>query len=205
MIWLKLKLRKLKSESKPDKTFTIALKHELLTGKGQAPVYRTTVIFRYALAPIALALILGVGTTSYAYASPSVCNGNILFPLKSGVEHMERTVFYASPQAQVKYQVKTFARRADEVNYAIDHGAPAIVILRKVPEEFTITKQRIAGYRKAQHEEEERESEERQEMEDRAENILMDFRRKIEKAPIEEHEREQVLFLIDQRLAQIED
>ncbi len=204
MIWLRLKLRKLKSESKPDQTFTIALKRELLSKQGQAPVYRTTVIFRYAFAPIALALILGVGTTSYAYASPSVCNGNILYPLKSGVEQVERTVFYASPQAQVKYQVKTLERRADEVNYAIDHGAPAIIILRKVPEEFTITKQQIAGYRKAKQEEVEQESKERQEMEDRAENVLMNFRHKVERAPIREDEREQVLFLIDQRLGQIE-
>jgi hypothetical protein len=202
MIWLRLNLRKLKSESTPDKKFTIALKTELLKSVNGVKVYRTTVVFRYALAPIALALMLGVGTTSYAYASPKVCNGHLLYPIKSGVEQVEQTVFYRTPEAKVQYQVKTFERRADEVNYAIDHGVPPVIILQKVPEQFTITEQQIAQYRARREKEEEKEMKAREAMEKRAERVLQDFRKKVEASPLKDEERTQVLFLIDQRLSE---
>jgi hypothetical protein len=203
MIWLYLNLRKLKKESSPSSEFKAELLAEILKSVDEVVIYRSTRIFKYALAPISLALLLGVGTTSYAYASPSVCHGHILYPLKTGVETMEKT-FYRTPDAQAQFQMKSLERRADEVGYAIDHGAPQLIILQRIPDEFDLTEGRIKAAREMRKEQERAVEEIQNQMEERAEAVLKDFRKKVEKVEMDEVEKKMLLEKIDDRLEKIE-
>lgn len=199
MIGLYIKFIKARRKSAPEEAFKAELRAELMKRIDATHVYRTTPLFRYAFAPLALALLLGVGTASYAYASPSVSEGHMLFPLKEGVENVEKN-FYRTPEAKVYYQVRVLHRRADEARYMIDRGNPTVIILERVPQAVQITEEQIEAAKKAK----ELEDEHRKAAREETKAVLQDFRKKVENAAIEETQREQVLERIDFQLMMLE-
>ncbi len=203
MIWLYPKFRKMRKMSAPAPLFKSELRAEILRSVDATVVYRTTRLFRYALAPLSLALLLGVGTTSYAYASPSVCHGHLLYPLKAGVENMEST-FYKTPEAQAQFQVKSLERRVDEVGYAMDHGRPTFIILKRVPDQYDQAAGHLRMIREVQRERAEAEKKSERAMQEKTAAVLKEFRAKVVAADLDDSEREEILKNIDERLEKIE-
>jgi hypothetical protein len=73
---------------------------------------------RFAAAPVALALLL-VSTGGYAYVSPSVVQGDLLYPVKTELENR----FYpedGSSEERVAYHLKLSQRRYAEVQEILD-------------------------------------------------------------------------------------
>lgn len=199
MIWLYTKILKMRRDSAPSTEFKLELRAELLERINGTQIYRTTPLFRYALAPLALALLLGVGTTSYAYASPSVSEGHVLYPLKNGVENVEKN-FYRTPEAKVYYQVRVLHRRADEAHYMIERGHPSFIILERVPQAFVLTEEQL----EAAKEEMRLQEEQRREARDDAKRVLKEFREKVENANIDGTEKVKILEQIDAHLRVLE-
>lgn len=120
MIFLKFKLNRLRRNSAPDATFKAALRSRLLASNTML-VYRSPMsAFRYAFAALVLVVVAGFGTTSYAYASPAVTEGDVLYPVKTRVENLEAR-FHNSPDAKSRFEQRLKDRRFHELQYKLHH------------------------------------------------------------------------------------
>ncbi|MEK7183819.1 MAG: hypothetical protein AAB776_04265 [Patescibacteria group bacterium] len=123
MIFLKFKLKRLRRESAPDAAFKVALRSRLV-GSQQTLAYRaSTPAMRYAFATSALILVVFFGTTSYAYASSAVTEGDALYPVKTKIEALEGRL-KKSPEAQARFRAKIMNRRMREVVHRLRHDEP---------------------------------------------------------------------------------
>ncbi len=77
-------------------------------------------VFRRAAVGFAIALpILFGGTSAYAYASPSVTEGNVLYPVKRGIESMQLR-FRSEPDDLAAYRLELYERRLDEAERLLE-------------------------------------------------------------------------------------
>ena len=72
------------------------------------------------LTAFAFVLFTG-GLSTFAYTSDSVTNGNALYPIKRGLESIEKT-FAGTPGAQAEYQMKLLSRRLAESRFLTLQG-----------------------------------------------------------------------------------
>jgi hypothetical protein len=123
MIFLKAKLRRLRRDSTPDQHFKAALRSRLLASNALMTYASPVSALRYAFAAVALVLVAGFGTTTYAYASPSVTEGDALYPVKTRLETMEAR-FHHSPEARARFEDRLQNRRFHELHYKLHHREP---------------------------------------------------------------------------------
>lgn len=124
MMFLKLKLKRLRRESTPDAAFKAALRARLLASQQPLIVHRfASPMMRYAFATSALVLVFVFGTTTFAYASSSVGAGDTLYPIKSTIEEIEASM-KKTPEAQARFQARMLDRRAREIAYRLRHDEP---------------------------------------------------------------------------------
>ncbi len=117
MIKLRYNLWKMKRGLRPDDRFKESLRQELdrawQTRYGSVPWFQMA-WFRYAAAPaMALVLVVFAGTSAYAYTSPEVVEGNLLYPIKTVVEKVEETLS-VTPAMKTKYYIRQLDRRYQE-------------------------------------------------------------------------------------------
>ena len=72
------------------------------------------------LTAFAFVLFTG-GLSTFAYTSDSITNGNALYPIKRGLESIEKT-FAGTPGAQAEYQMKLLSRRLAESRFLTLQG-----------------------------------------------------------------------------------
>jgi len=102
---------------RPDDRFKESLRQELdrawKTRYGSVPWFQM-VWFRYAAVPaMVLFLVVFAGTSAYAYTSPEVVEGNLLYPIKTVVEKVEETLS-VTPAMKTKYYIRQLDRRYQE-------------------------------------------------------------------------------------------
>ncbi len=111
---LELKIRKISAETAPSRQFKRALWVKLDQRWNCA--YPTMVISwrRLVAIPVAsVCLVIVMGTGTYAYASPNVADGDVLFPVKRGLESVERR-FHRSESSKERYDRRMMLRRIRE-------------------------------------------------------------------------------------------
>jgi hypothetical protein len=70
--------------------------------------------FRFASAGLlAIVLMTTMGTGVYAYESPDVVDGHVFYPIKSGIEQMQKS-FARSPEARAEFHANMMNRRLNE-------------------------------------------------------------------------------------------
>jgi len=112
MTWLiRYKLRNLGRKADPDKAFVKRLENRLLAEAGMAkPGFAP--VFRWAAAGVLATVVLGA-TGTYAYASDEVLPGDLLYPVRRGLETAEEKVAWPE-QRKLKVQLKHLQRRLKE-------------------------------------------------------------------------------------------
>lgn len=124
MMFLKLKLKRLRRESAPDPAFKAALRARLVAPAQPVIAYRFPMpVMRYAFATSALALVLFFGLSSYAYASSAVGEGDALYPVKAKIEEIEGGL-KKSPEARARFRARMLDRRIRETVFRIKHNEP---------------------------------------------------------------------------------
>lgn len=147
MFNLKQQLKKLRGEASPSKDFKQALWSELSGEFDKA--YRPTRVWRLkliAIPALALVLLVTTGTGVYAYASPGVGDGHALYPMKRGIEGIEKK-FAASPEARVQFHMKMMDRRLDEVDKLDELHRHKIKRLRHAVGEFDQSREHMMELR----------------------------------------------------------
>lgn len=94
--------------------YKLSERYEALYGEEKKPGFWLRPVFRYALAPICLVLLLGLGTGAYAYNSPGVNEHHPLYALKKGIEKVEKSLV-SSPEKKAAYNLKQMQRRLAEI------------------------------------------------------------------------------------------
>lgn len=114
---LKRQLKDLRSAATPSRSFKRALWMQLKEEmESTSPARVVSRGFRFALAGtlvVAFVFLSGVGT--YAYASPTVGDGNVLFPVKRGIEEIQGVAMKFGPEGKEKYNEFLQERRVLEV------------------------------------------------------------------------------------------
>ncbi len=73
-----------------------------------------TVWFKHATGFASVVLMAGsLGTGAYAYSSPQVTEGNVLYPIKQNLEKIEEKT-QTTPEAKAKFYLKQIQRREEE-------------------------------------------------------------------------------------------
>lgn len=114
-------LKALKKEAKPDKEFVKNLEFRLIEAfnekyeQKERAFWRNPFRFKLYFAST-LSLLLLTTTSIYAYSSGSIVNGDLLYPVKRGIEDLEK-IFISSPEEEVEYFNKMTERRLTELDY----------------------------------------------------------------------------------------
>jgi hypothetical protein len=82
---------------------------------------------------IVLPCLMG-GTSVYAYSSPSVTEGNVLYPVKRGIETV-RVHFAGSPADRATIHLQLYERRLDEAERLLETRALMIQTLNEAVDE----------------------------------------------------------------------
>jgi hypothetical protein len=111
-------LRKIKTAGSPRKSFKKVLWRELddvwQTVGFKNYFWYQQPYFRFAVVVIVVLAILGsLGTGAFAYASPRVATGSVLYPLKQNIEKLEEKI-KITPTAKAKFYLKQLQRREVE-------------------------------------------------------------------------------------------
>ena len=133
---LESQLKNLRTQSAPRKDFQAALWVEL--NEAFEETYPSMVfVWRQALAvPLAvLVIFLSTGAGVYAYASPSVTNDHALYPVKRGIESMEKA-WPRSPESAAHFHARMMERRMAEGMYLYHRQAFHATVLEDVAREF---------------------------------------------------------------------
>jgi len=200
MIFLKSKLKRLRRESAPDVAFKAALRSRLVATEPVIAYSFAMPAMRYAFATSALILAVFFGTTSYAYASAAVTEGDVLYPVKTNLENLEGNL-KKSPEAQARFHAKVMDRRMREVAYSLRHHQPlppqAVVVLSEAMNtsvtELDDLRQDEAGRELA-----------KTELKLKMTNSLTEFRTRIELSELSQEQKDKLLKVIDLRLRNIE-
>jgi AraC-like DNA-binding protein len=201
MMFLKLKLKRLRRESTPAPAFKAALRAQL-TGTQPLIVHRfPTPMLRYAMVGSALVVMIFFGTTSYAYASSSVTEGDALYPVKTKIETLEAGL-KKSPEAQARFRARMLERRAREIVYRLRHNQP----LR--PQDIaTISRAMNMSVEELKEVSQDQEGRNlvKTELKLRLTNSLTEFRTRVELSDMDQEHKDKYLRLIDMRLRRIQD
>lgn len=116
MFFLKRQLKKLSQRGRPSKAFRDALwlqlsaEHACLYPEASVCSHR----FRFAAAGLsALVVVFTMGTGVYAYESPDVVDGHLLYFVKSSLESVEERLA-RTPEARAEFHSRMMARRLQE-------------------------------------------------------------------------------------------
>ncbi len=112
----RLQLRKVKKQFSPSTQFKRELSRKLdsvwKVRYGKPAWYQSGLLYKVGAFAVVL-LILAGGGGAYAYSSPTVTEGNPLYPVKKAIEKVEE-ITKVTPEAKVKFYLKTIARREAE-------------------------------------------------------------------------------------------
>ena len=138
MFFLNSKFQRLKRQSAPDQAFKAALRARLLDNQPTA-VLQPLSFMRYAMVSAVVALVVVLGTSTYAYASPAVAEGTPLYSLKTGIENIEGSL-KQSPEARARFKAKITQRRIKEVVHRLQHHqVPPRELMTNVAHELSLT------------------------------------------------------------------
>ena len=112
----RLKFLQIKKQLSPSKDFKHVLERKLSKAWDEqyktVPWYRVRVLY-VGSALVALVIILIGGGATYAYTSPEVTEGTVLYPVKKAMERVEEATKF-TPEAKAKFILKTIERREAE-------------------------------------------------------------------------------------------
>ncbi len=113
---IKYNLSKLKGSAKPDAVFKKQLHTDLMSAWngsfGKTPWYHGVLAHRIAASAL-LIIILATSSGAYAYASPEVTEGSVLFPVKEAMERVEEVTKF-TPESKAAFYLKQIERREKE-------------------------------------------------------------------------------------------
>lgn len=88
---------------------------------GSAVLWYRTNAFKWSLSVAAMLMIFVAGTSAYAYTDPGVSDGNILYPIKHGIEKVAEKM-QKTPEQKATFYLKQLERRKEEAALlAADH------------------------------------------------------------------------------------
>lgn len=195
MIFLKYNLNKLRHDSVPNADFKLALRARLVDRN--TVTYRVPSSFmRYSFATAALALIMFLSVSSYAYASSGVTEGDLLYPVKTGIETVEGS-FKHTPEAQARFRARMLDRRFREIGYRLRHHQP--LLPRDVAMLARYMNMSVDELKALKYDEAGRELA-KTELKLKLTNSLTTFRTRIELSDLTEAQKDRYLQAIDLRL-----
>ena len=112
-------LWKIKRSLTPDRLFKVSLFKKLSavwdSTYNVKYAWYQTVLFKHA-AGFAMLIVMvgGLGTGAYAYSSPQVSHGSVLYPIKENLENLEENM-QTTPEAKAKFYLKKIQRREREL------------------------------------------------------------------------------------------
>lgn len=113
-----LKLWKIKKVASPGRLFVSGLRRELNSAwkERNGTTKRSHMsVMRFAAASLVVVMFCGfAGTGAYAYTSPEVTEGTILYSIKQKMEQVAETT-KITPEAKAKFNLKKIARREAEM------------------------------------------------------------------------------------------
>jgi len=112
--------RKLLNASTPRPEFQAALRSQLV-GASAKPRYVPPFAYAGGMLAVVLAGVFGLG--GYAYASPAVSEGTVLYPVKEQVESWQEKLRHSS-EAQAAFRARLMRRRLAEASYRLRHDQP---------------------------------------------------------------------------------
>lgn len=141
---LKRQLKKLQASSAPTDEFRGTLRAQLLAEHANLyPQARGFAWSRAFAVPVALCVVvMTMGTGTYAYASPAVTDGDVLYPVKQGIEEVEAQ-FYRSPEAAARFEARMLERRLAEAEYLAERREDIREQLNLVAEQLDLSLDRV--------------------------------------------------------------
>jgi len=110
----------IRKEIAPSKDFRASLENKLMSKWDElnptpAKSLFANHAFRLSVSITAgLLVVASAGTGAYAYTSPNVSEGSVLYPIKQGLENVEEKV-RISPESRAKFMLKKVQRREAEL------------------------------------------------------------------------------------------
>jgi hypothetical protein len=93
-------------------------------------------VLRFVVAPVAsVFLAAGAGVGAYAYTSPEVTNGTVLYPVKQALEKVEEATKH-TPEAKAAFYVKQIERREAEERVVKKKSAPKAVRAKTIEKQI---------------------------------------------------------------------
>jgi hypothetical protein len=134
---IRYNLWKTKAGMNPDASFKNDLKNRLDLAWAQKYPNRVSWFaahrLQFAMAMSAVVLVSGAGTGAYAYASPDVTEGTMLYPIKQNIENVEEK-FQFTPEAKAKFLLKKIKRREQEAEIVRKRGGKNLEAVEKAVE-----------------------------------------------------------------------
>lgn len=143
-------LKKWRNKTAADEAFKDALWYELdaafvrMYPSMAAPQWRRMILFPAA----AMALVVTMGTGTYAYASPSVTNQSMLYPVKRGIESIEAR-FYGDAESSASFHVRMMERRIEEGEEQMRVSDVDDDALNEIAEEMHLSVSQVAEMKEA--------------------------------------------------------
>ena len=143
-------LKRWRNKTAPDEAFKEALWYELdaafvrMYPSMTAPQWRRMILFPAA----AMALVVTMGTGTYAYASPSVTNQSMLYPVKRGLESIESR-FHGDPEGCASFHVRMMERRIEEGEEQMRVNDVDVDSLTDIAEEMHVSVSQVAEMKEA--------------------------------------------------------
>jgi hypothetical protein len=117
------RLWKISRRAKPDAAFLSQLEAALHARGARFAYIRITPVWRMAAVACSVVFLLGIGTSSYAYASENVLPDHPLYPLREYVEAAEERLA-ATPAGKAAIQRKHLERKLEEVRRIQERRSP---------------------------------------------------------------------------------
>lgn len=135
MFSLIIKLWKERRAATPSRQFRAELRNTIQAAlPPETRAEHRHAMFRRAAIGFAVALpILFGGTSAYAYSSASVTEGNVLYPVKRGIESMQLR-FRNEPNDLAAYRLELYERRLDEAERLLESREAMIETLNAAVE-----------------------------------------------------------------------
>lgn len=200
MIAPKRKLKKLRALGVADDSFRTALRSKLMAMQPAMERHSRPAVGRYAVIFVAVVFVVVLGMSSYAYASTSVAEGDVLFPVKTTIENFEG-VFAKTPDARVKFQTKIAHRRIQETASRLDrHLAPVPATVDTIDEatgQSVQVLQQVTANQSAP-------DSSRDHVKENLYSSMEDLRTRIQASDLSTEQKTRYLEMLDRRLEQME-
>lgn len=134
---LEYKLKRLGRRGKPSKVFVASLKQTLIErGAAPASIGFRLPMMKFASVALSVVLLLGVGTSTYAYASDEVTPDHPLYGVRQAVEVAEETIAI-TPAWKERVFNKNLGRKQKEIGLLLERDPelkerPEGIVLQKV-------------------------------------------------------------------------